>query len=74
MVNRLKCVNFVRMYLVHKSVGFLGYVHHGNGFEASVYWMNPLGFSLSELTLRLLMSYIYIYMEHLFLMFVDRTR
>ena len=27
-----------------------------------------------KLTLRLLMSYIYIYMEHLFLMFLDHTR
>ena len=26
------------------------------------------------LTLRLLMSYIYIYMEHLFLMFLDHTQ
>lgn len=37
----LKCVNFKCMYLVHKSVGFLGYIHHGNGFEAFVYWTNP---------------------------------
>ena len=27
-----------------------------------------------SLTLRLLMSYIYIYMEHIFLMFLDHTR
>jgi hypothetical protein len=49
LVNPLKCVNFERMYLVHKSVGFRGYIHHGNGFEASAYWTNPLGFSLNEL-------------------------
>jgi len=29
---------------------------------------------MNILTLRLLMSYIYIYMEHLFLMFLDHTR
>ena len=29
---------------------------------------------LCNLTLRLLMSYIYIYMEHLFLMFLDHTQ
>ena len=29
---------------------------------------------LTGLTLRLLMSYIYIYMEHLFLMFLDHTQ
>ena len=28
---------------------------------------------VKSLTLRLLMSYIYIYMEHLFLMFLDHT-
>ena len=41
LVNWLKCVNFKYMYLVHKSVGALGYIHHGNGFETFVYWMNP---------------------------------
>ena len=30
--------------------------------------------NMFELTLRLLMSYIYIYMEHLFLMFLDHTQ
>ena len=32
------------------------------------------GYRIAVLTLRLLMSYIYIYMEHLFLMFLDHTR
>jgi len=42
--------------------------------------LNPKGCSAeprlgnSTLTLRLLMSYIYIYMEHLFLMFLDHTQ
>ena len=31
-------------------------------------------YSRKSLTLRLLMSYIYIYMEHLFLMFLDHTQ
>ena len=33
-----------------------------------------VNWSLGALTLSLLMSYIYIYMEHLFLMFLDHTR
>jgi len=35
--------------------------------------MDPV-LSALHLTLRLLMSYIYIYMEHLFLMFLDHTQ
>jgi len=31
-------------------------------------------FMFKSLTLRLLMTYIYIYMEHVFLMFLDHTR
>jgi len=41
LVNWLKCVNFECMYLVHKSVSALGYIHHGNGFEAFFYSTNP---------------------------------
>ena len=37
-------------------------------------WNDIQGVSGGILTLRLLMSYIYIYMEHLFLMFLDHTQ
>ena len=36
--------------------------------------LSDLNKTSRSLTLRLLMSYIYIYMEHLFLMFLDHTR
>ena len=45
-----------------------------------MYWNNlarkrkKLRTVVNALTLRLLMSYIYIYMEHLFLMFLDHTQ
>ena len=37
-------------------------------------WQMGFNWALKGLTLRLLMSYIYIYMEHLFLMFLDHTQ
>jgi len=47
------------------------YSHESRGLwlDTSCYWSTQ-----SLLTLRLLMAYIYIYMEHLFLMFLDHTQ
>jgi len=49
LVKWLKCVNFECMYLVRKSVSALGYIHHGNGFEAFFFIGRILGFSLNDL-------------------------
>ena len=38
------------------------------------HFLHVSSISVKSLTLRLLMSYIYIYMEHLFLMFLDHTQ
>ena len=39
-----------------------------------VHFLHVSRIRVKSLTLRLLMPYIYIYMEHLFLMFLDHTR
>ena len=44
-----------------------------NAVVRNVVW-NYFGVKNTKLTLRRLMSYIYIYMEHLFLMFLDHTQ
>ena len=65
--NSVLCLNPLNAELnpICHLLALLGGVHH---------FLHVSRIRIKSLTLRLLMSYIYIYMEHLFLMFLDHTQ
>ena len=67
----LNCYSY-RLILNHVCIGYISSKNYSllrKSLSSYVY-----GCCVHSLTLRLLMSYIYIYMEHLFLMFLDHTQ